>query len=1041
MFRTIHTSWRAALATAVLTMAIGTAAAPVAEATGHHVWWVATSGSAASPATSGSSCANPSYVGNTAATIQAAITGATAGDEIRICEGTYAISTTLTVDKALTLTGVGSQLPVLDGQNSTRIMDITTGGFAVTIDSLHVRNGRGTVVDSANADYSGAGAGIRVHPNVTLNVADSLFVNNVADKHGGGIAMLGSGSNTGSIQVTSSTFYRNSGLDGGGLLVAGNGTVSNVTDSTFVGNKVSRNGGAVNGSFSQLRVKNSTLIDNTAAQGGNASWVVSHTGNLIAYTPAVVPSGTICDSGPAPVNNVSTDATCLSGGAPVSADSLALGFLAPWGGPVPTFSLGTGSSAIDAVAGANCSASDQRGISRSGATCDAGAFEFVANAPSLTASASITLVQGRTITNAPTFTKTGLTEPVTLRVTAELDGNVPSGVSFSSSTGLLSGTPSSTYRANSLVVSATDANGEVASARLPVDNCVLSLANGEYLVTNNTDLELFRLGVCGLDADYVQTADITWNAAWNGPASSGTPFTGSYDGGGHSITGLQISAGETAFLSHTNGATIENLAFDVAVSGAYATAGLIRSAVNTTISRVHGSGTVTISGAEGCHGGLVGEADNSTISDSSFEGTIDAPGSSWNGGLVGCPWGSTVIERSYFDGSVSGWDDIGGLVGWMSEVDIRDSYAIGSVTSTNDGIGGLVGWLELDSSDNDIVAVSGSYAIMTIDGVTTIGALIGEGESTSVSNSFWEAGLTGVDGLDPIGLLTGGGNQPTLSAASASQLTSFSFFDTAGWAIVDGWSDPTTSQDVWGICDGEGRPFLLWQYSTDPCVAPQQPTPQPNNPPAPTPTPVVPPTASTPPSTSTPIANPTAPIMPSLPVGGMVTMVGGREVPSSIAWSGGSTLTGRIGNVDLSIAFPTSSMGSAASLAPGSSMNLTIGGLAPGSSASATIFSTPTSLGEFTVDANGRLSTGVAIPRGLAAGSHRLRLAMTAANGDDITFWVGVTVPPSVLQLPTTGSSDAAMAVTATWLLAIGIGLTATARRRSTLRRSIHPTK
>ncbi len=1035
MIRAFHTSWRVALATAVFALAVG-AAAPAAHAVGPHTWWVAPSGNAASPADTGTSCANPSYSGNTAATIQDAITGATAGDEIKICEGTYSIGATLVVDKALTLTGVGSQLPVLDGGGATRIMDVTTGGFTVTIDRLHFRNGRA-------AGSGESGAGIRVHPNATVMVGESFFSANVADEHGGGIGLIGSPSSTGSVQVTNSTFYNNRGIDGGGIAVVGNTiNASNVSNSTFVRNSASRNGGALGGSFAHLDATQSTFIDNLAPQGGDNSWVVSIDASLIAYTPSVTPSNDVCNlNGSTPVNNVSTSASCLANGeTPVTSSSLALGFLAPWGGPVPTFSIGAGSSAIDAVAGANCSATDQRGVSRAGGTCDAGAFEFVAGAPSLAASSSITIIQARAINSSPTFTKTGLTEPVVLRVASEIAGALPGGLTFSSSSGSISGTPTSTWTSPDLIVSATDANGAVASARVNVDNCVLTQSNGDYVISNAIELELFRLGVCGLGADYVQTADIAWNSVWSGPASSGAPFTGSYDGGGYSIIGLQISGGETAFLSHTNGAVIENLEFSVAATGAYATAGLIRSAVNTTIDSVHGSGTVTISGAEGCHGGLVGEADNSTISDSSFEGTIDAPGSSWNGGLVGCPWGSTVIERSSFDGSVTGWDDIGGLVGWMSEVDIRDSYAIGSVEGSNDGIGGLVGWLEDDSSDIDTVAVSGSYASMTIDGTATIGALIGEGESTSVSNSFWEAGLTGVAGLDPIGLLTGGGNQPTLSAASASQLTSFAFFDTAGWAIVDGWSDPATSQDVWGICDGEGRPFLLSHHSTDPCVVAQQPSPQPNNPPAPAPAPATPPATSTPPTTSTPVTNPTAPITPSIPVGGMVTMVGGREVPSSVAWSGGSTLTGRIGDVDLSIAFPTTSMNSPASLAPGSSLNLTIGGLAPGSSASATIFSTPTSLGEFTVGANGRLSTGVSIPRGLAAGTHRLRLAMTAANGDEITFWVGVTVPPSALQLPTTGSSDGNTAVLAGWLLVIGIGLTVSARRRPTLRGSIQPT-
>jgi len=97
-------------------------------ATGHQVWWVAPSGSAANPASSGTGCGNPGYVGTTDAVIQTAIDGANAGDEVRICTGAYTIGTTITVDKDLTLSGVGTTLPVLDGGGSTRILDITTGG-------------------------------------------------------------------------------------------------------------------------------------------------------------------------------------------------------------------------------------------------------------------------------------------------------------------------------------------------------------------------------------------------------------------------------------------------------------------------------------------------------------------------------------------------------------------------------------------------------------------------------------------------------------------------------------------------------------------------------------------------------------------------------------------------------------------------------------------------------------------------------------------------------------------------------------------------
>ena len=54
--------------------------------------------------------------------------------------------------------------------------------------------------------------------------------------------------------------------------------------------------------------------------------------------------------------------------------------LADNGGPTDTMALLVGSPAIDA--GADCPASDQRGLSRVvGATCDAGAFESPFTAP------------------------------------------------------------------------------------------------------------------------------------------------------------------------------------------------------------------------------------------------------------------------------------------------------------------------------------------------------------------------------------------------------------------------------------------------------------------------------------------------------------------------------------------------------------------------------------------------------------------------------------------------------------------------------------
>jgi hypothetical protein len=559
------------------------------------------------------------------------------------------------------------------------------------------------------------------------------------------------------------------------------------------------------------------------------------------------------------------------------------------------------------------------------------------------------------------------------------------------------------------------------------------LSNGAYLIDDAGDLEIFRLGFCGLGSDYRQTADIAWNALWEGPASSTTPFTGTYDGDGHSITDLQIDGGSTAFLAVTNGATIRNLIFSADVNGAtassgeYGSAGLIHAALNTIVDNVHGSGTITIpNDVGGCHGGLIGDTYNgSTITDSSFVGTVDAATSSWNGGLIGCVSGGTVVERSFFEGDVNGHDQIGGLIGWMDNSDLRDSYATGTVTGSNDWSGGLVGWLGGDGGDADSFAIQNSYASMAIAGNTTIGALVGEAGSTSIDNSYWEAGLAGIDGLDPIGTVTGGGAQPSITATSAADMKSFDFFDNAGWAIVDGWEDPTTSQNVWGICDGEGRPFLLSHHATDPCVAPQQNNPQPN------PAPFTPSTPTPPTTPTAPVVNPSTP--PTISTGGSLAYVGGRVVEPSMSWSNDNTIRGTIGPVDfaLTLGSPQLNTPRTLSVTPGSTLAIDLTGLKPNTSTTATLFSTPTSLGEVKVDATGRLGGSFTIPRNIEAGAHRLRLEMTAANGDPVTFWLGIDVTTLPLQLPVTGSNESTTAVIALWALLLGISLTRIARRSS----------
>ena len=832
------------------------------------VRWVAASGTAGA----GTSCEQPNYVGATHLSIQAAIDASSAGDEVMICSGEYAVGATITVNKNLTLTGSGSTLPILDGGNSTRIMSIGTSEsqVAAMVRKLWIRDGQ--IVGDGNF-----GAGISVHRDSDLIVEDSHFTNNrgESDGKGGGIALMGpsDASSSGSLQVRRSTFKDNYGYDGGGVLVGGLGVVALIENSTFVGNTAARSAGAIGGSTADVTASNSTFIDNTTVDtfGGETVWWVKMIANLVVYTKPGTPRSDACGyrNGESTnlgfrnsnlIDNVSTHESCVRIDDPStdglneaeqtsSYASLDLGFLAPWVTNVPTMSIGQSSAAIDAVDQSNCPATDQRGEDRSGTTCDAGAFEYQSSPASVTATPStVALFKGLPV--AATFAAAGIT-PQTFRVASEVSESLPSGVTMNSTTGEITGTPGDSYLSDSLVVTAVDANGVTASARLLIDNCVSGQDEaGKYVVASVEDLEVFRLGACGSDADFVQSRDLNWTGSWESQATASAPFTGSYDGGGHSITGLQATGITASFVGVSNGASFRDLSLDVDFDGSYdyyryAPGGVVGIAFNTTIDGVHLTGTVGSNTATSdigeCIGGLVGEGDGITVRNSSFEGTVGDALSPYVGGLIGCPYAVSVIEDSSFDGVITGTYDVGGLAGWVDGTTIRRSFATGTVTATGDDAGGLVGYdaggMVLENSYfvgsvggagkvGGLVgysinsSVGNSYASATITGTSAVGGLVGELENTTITSSFWEAGLAGADGLYPIGNIVGGGQQPEITATPGESMKTHAFFDTAEWVIRDGWIAPADSQHTWGICSGVTRPFLSWQYTTDRCAPP-----------------------------------------------------------------------------------------------------------------------------------------------------------------------------------------------------------------------------
>ncbi|WP_337182396.1 MBG domain-containing protein [Shinella sp.] len=320
-----------------------------------------------------------------------------------------------------------------------------------------------------------------------------------------------------------------------------------------------------------------------------------------------------------------------------------------------------------------------------------------------------------------------------------------------------------------------------------------SAVDGVIAVSNLNQLALMATN---LSASYRLSGDIDasatagtnasgiWGAGGWKPVGEGalsSIFSGTFDGAGHTITGLTINrpdedyvglfgrlrndaaisniglvggrvvgrnytGGLVGYIGGLNGyGSISNVHAAIDVSGAYSTGGLIGSSGLLLIINARSSGNVT--GTGNAVGGLAG-FNLGEISNSYATGNVTSRGNNV-GGLVGHNVGG--IERAYATGNVSGNQYVGGLAG-VNEVWIHDTYAAGSVTGALN-VGSLVGWNMFADR------VGASY----FDAQAT-------GQSQGVGDGF-------ADGITAL--------------TSAQMADPFTFID-GGWDFASTWAKPKT---------------------------------------------------------------------------------------------------------------------------------------------------------------------------------------------------------------------------------------------------------
>ncbi len=295
-----------------------------------------------------------------------------------------------------------------------------------------------------------------------------------------------------------------------------------------------------------------------------------------------------------------------------------------------------------------------------------------------------------------------------------------------------------------------------------------------------------------------------------GSLNDETQFTGTFDGNGHTISGLTINRPDEsgmALFGNVNGGTYRDVTITGSIEGyqnvgsliGYSgsgnltisditssvsirshrgyTGGLVaESPVPTTITDSHYTGNIIVTDDDENDanniGGLVGTAGEIDISESSVASNItvssDAGGIYHVGGLVGYANATLTLADSFFNGNIHATstllsiEGIGGILGHNNghPIEVTNNYAVGNITvSAGDEttyIGGLVGYTGSAES------ITNSFAAIAVSATSTnptynIGALIGDNSVSTLENNFYDKTLstlsfcTGEDDPDPEG--------------------------------------------------------------------------------------------------------------------------------------------------------------------------------------------------------------------------------------------------------------------------------------------------
>ena len=311
--------------------------------------------------------------------------------------------------------------------------------------------------------------------------------------------------------------------------------------------------------------------------------------------------------------------------------------------------------------------------------------------------------------------------------------------------------------------------------------------NGNYTVTTADGLKAVAdiANNGSLDINITLNKDITLTGEWTPIGSRNSPYTGTFDGGGHILSGLTINHPETTnvglFATIAGGGTVKNLTLDeVDITAGYYV-GAVAGQNDGTIENCSVTGSVAshVDGNDGYVGGITGE-NRGTITGCAAACSVAVANGSYVGGIAGwhregsitdCHSSATVTAMAFVGGiagqsnatitacystgdvtatknSVVGYSFAGGVVGYSTGAVLTACYATGSVSGEGDYVGGVVG------SNNNSTVTACYHATGDVTGASgSTGGVVGRNFKDSmigggiITACYWNGTVTDGNGI------------------------------------------------------------------------------------------------------------------------------------------------------------------------------------------------------------------------------------------------------------------------------------------------------